>query len=110
MTRKEFIKKSLMAFGSLKFLPRIVHPLLGQRTIRNLQDLFNNKTVVLINLSGGNDGLNTVIPYSNDNYYNLRPSIGIDPSSVLALNNDLGLHPELSELYDFWQLNKLAII
>ena len=110
MTRKEFIKKSLMAFGSLMFLPRIVYPLLGQRTIRNLQDLFNNKTVVLINLSGGNDGLNTVIPYSNDNYYNLRPSIGIDPSSVLALNNDLGLHPELSELYDFWQLNKLAII
>ena len=62
------------------------------------EEIFNNKTVVIINLSGGNDGLNTVIPYTNDIYYSLRPNIGISDSLVLPISNTLGLHPEMATL------------
>jgi len=110
MNRKEFIKKSMFAVAGGLFLPRILQPVFGQRVSRDLREAFNNKTVIIVNLSGGNDGLNTVIPYSNDIYYQLRPNIGISPQNVLPISEDLGLHPQLSELYETWQLDKLAVI
>jgi uncharacterized protein (DUF1501 family) len=59
--------------------------------------------LVVVQLTGGNDGLNTVIPYTNDDYAKLRPTIGIKKSDVRKLNDDLGLHPAmkgLAKLYD----------
>ena len=51
-----------------------------------------NKVMVVLQLSGGNDGLNTVIPVSNDEYYKLRPVIGIKKHKALSLTDDAGLH------------------
>jgi len=110
MNRKDFLKKSMFAVVGGLFLPRILQPVFGQPISRDLREAFNNKTVIIVNLSGGNDGLNTVIPYTNDIYYQLRPNIGISPDNILPVSEDLGLHPQLSELYDAWQLDKLAII
>ena len=45
--------------------------------------------LVALELSGGNDGLNTVVPFRNDDYYRLRPSIGIPPAELLALDLSL---------------------
>lgn len=62
-----------------------------------------NKVLVIIQLSGGNDGLNTVIPYRNDIYYKLRPSLGIQREKALSLTDETGLHPALTgmkALYD----------
>jgi len=62
-----------------------------------------NKVLVILQLSGGNDGLNTVIPYRNDIYYKSRPKLGIEKSKILSLNDEAGLHPALTgfkELYD----------
>jgi uncharacterized protein (DUF1501 family) len=62
-----------------------------------------NKVVVVIQFSGGNDGLNTVIPYRNDHYYSKRPSLGIRKDLALSINDEAGLHPSLihlRELYD----------
>lgn len=61
------------------------------------------KVLVIVQLSGGNDGLNTVIPYRNDIYYRERPTIAIRPEKVLTLNDEIGLHPAmqpLKALYD----------
>lgn len=62
-----------------------------------------NKVLVIIQLSGGNDGLNTVIPYRNDIYYKLRPSLGIQREKALSLTDETGLHPAMTgmkALYD----------
>ena len=53
--------------------------------------------IILVELTGANDGLNTVIPFKNDRYYALRPEIGIPKNDVLSLDNDQGLHPSLWE-------------
>jgi uncharacterized protein (DUF1501 family) len=54
--------------------------------------------LVVLQLTGGNDGLNTVIPFKNETYYKLRPTIGIPQDKVKKLNDDIGLHPAMGEL------------
>ena len=67
-----------------------------------------DRILVVIQLAGGNDGLNTVIPYADDAYHRARPGIGFAEPSVLKLNDSLGLHPQMTgmkELYDEGQLS-----
>jgi uncharacterized protein (DUF1501 family) len=62
-----------------------------------------NKVLVVLQLSGGNDGLNTIVPVRNDIYYKARPTLGINREQALSLNDEVGLHPALKgfkELYD----------
>ena len=69
-----------------------------------------NKVLVVLQLSGGNDGLNTVVPFRNDLYYKARPRIGIRKEQALALTDEVGLHPALTafkELYDDGSLGVL---
>lgn len=66
--------------------------------------------MVIIQMSGGNDGLNTVVPYSNDDYYRMRPSIAVPKSDVLTLNGDLGLNPQLASLKDLYGQGFLSVI
>ncbi|MBA4710192.1 DUF1501 domain-containing protein [Aquitalea aquatica] len=68
------------------------------------------RLLVLIELKGGNDGLNTVIPYASDDYYRLRPAIGIPRPQVLQLNEQVGLHPAMSSLLPLWQNHQLAVL
>lgn len=68
------------------------------------------KILVLVQLSGGNDGLNSVVPYSNPAYLKLRPSIGIKPEQVLKINDKVGLNPHLAAFETLFKENKLSII
>src|SRR5580692_8586162 len=65
--------------------------------------------LVLVELKGGNDGLNTVVPYSDSEYYNLRPKIAIKRDEVLQLDYRLGLHPALQPLMPLWASRQLAV-
>jgi uncharacterized protein (DUF1501 family) len=64
---------------------------------------------VVLSLSGGNDGLNTVIPYTNGLYYDYRPTLGIREDKVLKINDQLGFYPTMAPLKQFWDEGKLAI-
>ncbi|MCG9895061.1 MAG: DUF1501 domain-containing protein [Fimbriimonadaceae bacterium] len=66
--------------------------------------------LVVIQLSGGNDGLNTVIPTYSPEYYKMRPSLAIDKESVLPLADGLGLHPAMNGFHELWNRQQLAII
>ncbi len=66
--------------------------------------------LIVIQLSGGNDGLNTVIPYADSQYYTLRPNLGIPADKVLRLNEHVGLHPAMSGLETLYKEKKVAII
>ncbi|MEJ2768234.1 DUF1501 domain-containing protein [Mycetohabitans sp. B46] len=67
-------------------------------------------TLILIELNGGNDALNTVIPYEDLRYRQLRPTIGIAREQVIPLNGRTGLHPSLAVLKSWWDDASLAIV
>ncbi len=69
-----------------------------------------NKVLVVVQLSGGNDGLNTVIPYRNDIYYKLRPQLGIRKNDALALNDELGIHPALKTFKSLYDDGSLGVL
>jgi uncharacterized protein (DUF1501 family) len=66
--------------------------------------------LVVIQFSGGNDGLNTVIPFANKKYLELRPTIGIPEAQVLKLNEQIGLHPSMAGLQTLYKEKKVALI
>lgn len=66
--------------------------------------------LVLLTLYGGNDGLNTVIPYENGSYLGGRATLGYQPEQVLPLGDGLGLHPNLTQLKGLWDAKRLAIV
>lgn len=69
-----------------------------------------DRILVLIQLAGGNDGLNTVIPIGDDAYYRARPGIAIGRNAALTLNDRLGLHPSLEGLHKLWESQRLAVV
>ncbi len=62
----------------------------------------DQRALVVVQLTGANDGLNTVVPFRQDEYYRLRPTLGLKPSALHALDDDHGLHPELGELAELF--------
>ncbi len=66
--------------------------------------------LVLLTLYGGNDGLNTVIPYESGNYLGGRSALGYQPNEVLPLSEGLALHPNLKGMKDLWDAKQLAIV
>jgi uncharacterized protein (DUF1501 family) len=69
-----------------------------------------NKVVVILQLSGGNDGLNTVIPVHNDIYYKSRPGLSIAKNNALRLTDEAGLHPALKAFADEFSNGSMAIL
>ncbi|HEY2815746.1 MAG TPA: DUF1501 domain-containing protein [Casimicrobiaceae bacterium] len=68
------------------------------------------KLLVLVELKGGNDGLNTVVPYTDPAYYALRPKLAIARDAVVQLSDRVGLHPALASLSTFWRERELAVL
>ncbi|HVE51585.1 MAG TPA: DUF1501 domain-containing protein [Casimicrobiaceae bacterium] len=68
------------------------------------------RLLVLIELKGGNDGLNTVVPYADQAYYALRPRIAIKRDDVVQLSDAVGLHPALAKLQPLWLAGELAVL
>ena len=66
--------------------------------------------MVVVQLSGGNDGLNTVIPYGNDVYYKSRPTLAIPKQKVIKLNDELGWNPNLAALRSVYDQGQMSIL
>ncbi|HXB10472.1 MAG TPA: DUF1501 domain-containing protein [Bacteroidia bacterium] len=105
-SRREFLMRSGLASASL-LLPRFL------KAFQSDGKAFlpeGNKRLVVIQMSGGNDGLNTVVPCRNDDYYSLRPNIAVPKTDILSLTDDLGLNPSLKSLKDLYGQGFLSII
>ena len=73
-------------------------------------DAGKDTILVVVQLTGGNDGLNTVVPYNHDEYRKARPKLAIPASDVLKINDTVGLHPSARGLSDLLEAGKLAIV
>ena len=70
----------------------------------------NDRSLVVMQLSGGNDDLNTVVPYTDGHYYDSRPSVRIEQDEVLKITSGLGFSPHMGPVKDLWDEGKVAII
>ncbi|CAN0438215.1 unnamed protein product, partial [Phaeothamnion confervicola] len=70
----------------------------------------NDRILVVFEMSGGNDGLNTIVPYADDSYYKLRPRIGIKKDKLLKLDDHFGFNPGMLGMQRLWNDGRLAIV
>ncbi len=104
MNRRDFIRSSALATAGTMLIPEFLRA--HQYNAGNE----NGKILVVIQLSGGNDGLNTVIPYRNDIYYKERPTLAIERSKVLSLTDEIGLNPALGPLRALYDDGRVRIL
>jgi uncharacterized protein (DUF1501 family) len=105
-SRRSFIKKSALATAGTMLLPNFLKAF----EMHPGSVLDSGKILVVIQLSGGNDGLNTIIPYRNDLYYTNRPQLAIPRERVLQASDSLGFHPSLVKLNELYDQGYLSII
>ena len=102
--RREFLQIGSLATASL-MVPKFLKAFESGQMVPP-----GNKVVVILQLSGGNDGLNTVIPVRNDIYYKSRPRIGIKKEKSLLIGDEVGLHPSLTSFADAFNDGSMAIL
>lgn len=105
MKRRDFLKKTGVVTAGSLLLPSFLRA-------NTLSSSLNGsmKRLVVIQLSGGNDGLNTVAPYGEDEYYNNRMRIGLKEESLLKIDHQFGFNPVLKGLYKLHQEGMVSIL
>jgi len=112
--RRLFLRQIAQSIGQvpslnpLSFGPKIVD--MASVLPPEQAEAMSNRTLVVVQLSGGNDGLNTLVPYSQQAYYNARPTLAVSKSDVLQLNGDVGLHPNMTALQSLYNANHVAVV
>ena len=106
-TRRQFIQHlSTAGIVSLGTVP----PEFLLRATRAADSASDGRILVVVQLAGGNDGLNTVIPFADPEYAKARPGIGIGRDAVLKLDDTVGLHPSMTGFRDLFEEGQLAVI
>src|SRR6266436_5977432 len=115
-TRREFLRSTVLG-GALSwtvpaFLANTFSVLHSEAAEKATQVATgrDSSILVVLQMAGGNDGLNTVVPYSNDYYHRARPRIALPEKQVLRVNDELGLHANLAGLKDLYDSGQIAVI
>ncbi|HKV41424.1 MAG TPA: DUF1501 domain-containing protein [Blastocatellia bacterium] len=110
INRRQFIKRSLGAVSVGLVLPRLF--LEDARAGQIPAAGSSRKIFVVIQLAGGNDGLNTIVPYSDSNYHNLRPRIGFQDSELAStmIDGQFAFHPSMTSLKTLYDAGRVAIV
>jgi uncharacterized protein (DUF1501 family) len=107
-TRREFLQQAAV-FSALGFAPqflaRAAHP-----AVNAIQGFKDDRVLVVVQLGGGNDGLNTLVPFGDDAYYRARPKLGIVKDQLHKLDDHLGLNPKLEGFMRLYDSGKLGIV
>lgn len=115
MNRRKFISSVAATGVAVSTLPTMVDSFAVKALAGgdpNLEQLLEqtDRVLVLIQLPGGNDGLNTIVPVNDAIYYNRRPNIAIKKSATLKLTDDLGFHPALSGFRELYDKGMMAVV
>src|SRR5438105_8420668 len=108
MTRREFVKNGVAAFTASLAAPAFLSDLARAQGA-------SSRNLVVLDLSGGNDGLSMLVPYTDPFYYSRRPTLAVPAGTVLQVGSDtsgkaLGLHPKLAGLKDIFNQGRLALV
>lgn len=106
MERRNFLRLTATTAGGFLLLPNFLR---AQNLFTAGEDATDN-VLIFIQLNGGNDGLNTFIPYDNPLYYDLRPQIGIAKDKIVNPTNGMGFHPALKDFGTMAQEGNLSVI
>ncbi len=108
LSRRDFIKSAAL-FSALgvapQFLTRTVEG--AAQAIGGFKD---DRVLVVVQLGGGNDGLNTLVPYGDDNYHRSRPRIGLKKEGIVPIDDHVGLNAHMTELMRLYDSGNLAIV
>lgn len=107
-SRREFLKLVGTTAGGTMFLPRFLSAMPHQELYQGFQA--DKNILVVIQLNGGNDGLNTFIPYDTPQYYEARKNIAIPKDMILKASGGMGWHPSMKGFYDIQQAGDLSVI
>jgi len=117
MTRREFVKKGLtiVAVGMTapSFLTRTALALNNPWDLAQAQSrpgTPDENILVVVQMGGGNDGLNTLVPFTEDAYYRARPTLALPQKDVLRVTDTLGLHPNLGKVKGLYDKGAMAVI
>ena len=110
ISRRAFVKETVGATGLVAFGSCIPAFLARSSAAMEAGQRSGGSVLVVIQLSGGNDGLNTVVPYQDDAYHRSRPTLRLAPDQVLKLDSGLGLHPAMPAFRKLYQDGRLSII
>src|SRR5512146_2555964 len=115
-----FSRRAMIRDGLLAVSAGMVMPTIFSRAVRAASNAAHEgahwaqaaqgRTLSVVQMAGGNDGLNTLIPYTDGAYYSARPTLAIAQTDALHLDDRLGLHPSLKALMPMWQQGHLAAI
>ncbi len=115
LSRRAMIKDGLLVVSAGMMMPAIFSRGVASANSQALDgshiaQVANDRTLIVVQMAGGNDGLNTVIPFTDPLYHQMRPTLGIADAQVLHLDTRLGLHPNLAPLKQLWDTGHLAIV
>jgi uncharacterized protein (DUF1501 family) len=115
-TRREFLRASILGGALTWTVPAFLANTFSALHAEAAQSATQVATgrdsgiLVVLQLAGGNDGLNAVVPYNNDFYRKARPKIGVDAKTIFKINDEIGLHPSLAGLKDLYDAGNLSIV
>jgi uncharacterized protein (DUF1501 family) len=111
-SRRDFmVRLGLASVGTSFLLGSRPVSVFGQAPLlRALRQVAGERILVLVQLNGGNDGLNTIIPVNNDIYYRNRPTISIRKTDAILLSDETGLHPAMGSLRPLWDQGYMAAV
>jgi len=113
-SRRDFLVKGMYGLGVGATLPMLLNRTSAALAAQALQgtsmETSPERIMVVVELSGGNDGLNTVVPYGDDEYYRVRPNLGIPESQVLKIEDGYGFHPALVGFERLYKDGQMAVV
>ncbi len=113
-SRREFLARGLYGLGVGAGLPIVLSrtsaALLAQALQGTSVERYPERILVVVELSGGNDGLNTVVPYGDPEYYRARPTLGIPERDVIEAAGGFGFHPSMVGFERLYKDGKLAVV
>ena len=115
-TRRQFLRKTVLGSALTWTVPAFLadtFAALHSEAADSATQIVTGKDstiLVVLQMAGGNDGINTVVPYGNDYYHNARPRLGLSAQQVLKLNGEIGFHNALTGFKDLFDAGHLAVV